>query len=885
MILETLAALALKELVDAGKSCLGADGGGADSKLLDPEKVTGFIVKRFTDHGDRLPKALSAASDRAWRALEVALAGESLWSWFDKAEDKAFRQQVRDFLAAAPHEGQVSHDENFRKLCLAELRAARKDKLLTATSIRPRDLAREAGNFARYSQPQHLIDAQWGAVCRIAQTVDGAGYKYLAHYLRLRPQRQGPGGPVSDPPLLAIGVRYFFRREVEANEALYRGLTFDRLQGLAEAQQAGLDALHGAIARHNETIAQALELFDKVERGLLNVADAQRSALAVLSRVEQRLVDLQREQQKVLQGQQQVVQSQQRVAEGQQQVLKGQLDLRAELRSASTEQADLLRQVLQAVEQQRLDRRELQPRDSLKIESEAERKLVKQLVVRYRSLPADQQNLPALLNALGKLEVGVGAYDDAQRNFQKAASLVHGQPSAEAEARFNAYRAALERHNFDEALRELRVAVRLDAGRFAPFPFDKYEPIRILGAGGFGVAYLCKHVFMNAEVVVKTLAREDLQQDLNTLFAEAQHLRRLNHACIIGIQDCALEGPKESGRPYVVMDYFPGQTLEDHVKKHGPISRTELALLARLIAQGLLAAHGQNILHRDVKPGNVLVRRLSSGGWEVKLIDFGLAVSQQAVTSTVRQADTWGRSVVGKSIAGTLEYAAPEQMGRLPGVTVSPASDVYGWGKTCCYALYGTPNLSYEEWQELQGPLGQLLGRCVAERPEKRPPDFQTVLARMDAVLGPATVVAVRPVADALPAGPPAGKSRPVKVVPVKPAPEEPLEVERVEDVLTAQPAGASRRRRGPEVAVTRTGTNLVLKFDGHELACAWSWGSKLQVTFDGRTVTSGFALLGGTYQFVADEGGEQVQYEVKVTSGVHPVYTVRRNGAVLYTG
>src|SRR5262249_12913589 len=153
---------------------------------------------------------------------------------------------------------------------------------------------------------------------------------------------------------------------------------------------------------------------------------------------------------------------------------------------------------------------ELRPRDSLSIRGDAERQLVKELVSRYRALPEDRRrDMPALLNAVGKLQVAAGDFQAAQQNFVAVAELVDDS-SAQAEAHFNAYRAALERRDWAAALPALREAVRLDAGRFEPFPFRKYRPDRILGAGGFGVAFLCWHQRVSAPVVVKSLTADDM---------------------------------------------------------------------------------------------------------------------------------------------------------------------------------------------------------------------------------------------------------------------------------------------------------------------------------------------------------------------------------------
>jgi hypothetical protein len=98
--------------------------------------------------------------------------------------------------------------------------------------------------------------------------------------------------------------------------------------------------------------------------------------------------------------------------------------------------------------------------------------------------------------------------------------------------------------------------------------------------------------------------------------------------------------------------------------------------------------------------------------------------------STTRRAKT----TIGRSIEGTIDYAPPEQMGRLPGVPVTAASDVFGWGKTVCFALFGTASPTFRHWQSLPDKLADLLSECVEEQPKKRPQSFADVLARLGRV-------------------------------------------------------------------------------------------------------------------------------------------------------
>jgi hypothetical protein len=374
----------------------------------------------------------------------------------------------------------------------------------------------------------------------------------------------------------------------------------------------------------------------------------------------------------------------------------------------------------------RLHARPVRPSDSLSIRGEAERELVRSLSRRCRALPAERRAaLPGLLNAVGKLQMAAGDFDGACADCKCAAAHAP-KPGLQAEALFNAGQAALEARDWAGALALLRDAARLDPQRFAPFPLDKYQPERLLGAGGFGVAFLCRHAHTGGRVVVKALRPDVWGASPEGALREAAALEGMDHPAIVRLRECDFADAGRT-RPYLVMDFFDAPTLEEHVRRNGPLTDADVAAVGRLVAEGLRAAHGRGVLHRDVKPANLLLRR-DAAGWAVRLIDFGLAARPEALRSTSRAA---GRTALGESIAGTLDYAAPEQMGRLPGVAVGPAADVYGWARTLCYARFGTPQPGPKQWQQVaETGLVDVLGDCLAEQPQQRPQSMDEVLRR-----------------------------------------------------------------------------------------------------------------------------------------------------------
>ena len=159
-VFQNLSVVALRQLVGGACSAVGIGGAGAP--------IVDFLANRFTDHSSKLITALQTANERAWKAIEVALAGDSLWDKYKtavaSAEDKAFREQVRAFLEVSPFKNRTNDVDlaHIFRDALKELRVARDRGLLTGGPLGRTELA-------SFNDPQGQLDTERKVVEQIAQ--------------------------------------------------------------------------------------------------------------------------------------------------------------------------------------------------------------------------------------------------------------------------------------------------------------------------------------------------------------------------------------------------------------------------------------------------------------------------------------------------------------------------------------------------------------------------------------------------------------------------------------------------------------------------------------------------------------------------------------------
>jgi serine/threonine-protein kinase len=206
----------------------------------------------------------------------------------------------------------------------------------------------------------------------------------------------------------------------------------------------------------------------------------------------------------------------------------------------------------------------------------------------------------------------------------------------------------------------------------------RYRLDEPLGRGGMATVYLAHDEELRRPVAVKLLA-ESLAGDTvfrERFLREARLAARLSHPNVVSVYDA---GEAEDGRPYIVMEYVPGRTLEGL----GPLPAGEAVALALQACRGLAHAHEQGLVHRDVKPQNLLLRDDGT----LKVADFGIARAAEATALT--QVGT---------VLGTAAYLSPEQA---LGETVTPATDVYALGAVLYELLTGRPPYELESLADL----------------------------------------------------------------------------------------------------------------------------------------------------------------------------------------
>jgi serine/threonine protein kinase len=267
-------------------------------------------------------------------------------------------------------------------------------------------------------------------------------------------------------------------------------------------------------------------------------------------------------------------------------------------------------------------------------------------------------------------------------------------------------------------------AVQILQGKWRRFTIGKYKVLEQLGSGGMGSVYLCEHKLMRRRVAVKVLPTAKAQDEsaLARFYREARAVAALDHPNIVHAYDI----DQDENLHFLVMEYVDGASLQEIIKKTGPMDIGRACHYIRQSALGLEHAHLSGLIHRDIKPGNILVER--SG--VVKILDMGLA-------RFFNDEDDVLTKKFDENVLGTADYLAPEQA--QDSHTVDIRADIYSLGATFYFLLTGRtifgegtvaqklmwhmsrqPKTVNEFRPEVPAGIAMILGKMLAKEPADR---------------------------------------------------------------------------------------------------------------------------------------------------------------------
>ncbi len=262
---------------------------------------------------------------------------------------------------------------------------------------------------------------------------------------------------------------------------------------------------------------------------------------------------------------------------------------------------------------------------------------------------------------------------------------------------------------------------------------DKYKVEELINEGGMGAVYRGTHVLMDKTVAIKVLHPALAADDkiVARFSREARAASRISHPHALNVTDF---GESDNGVVFLVMEYLRGKTLKEVIHEDSPMPLARVVEIVRQVCGALEAAHGEGVVHRDLKSDNIMMVEVSGGGDWAKVLDFGIA----KITEKVGQDPAL---TAPNLIIGTPQYMSPEQCSQAS--EIDARSDIYSFGIILYEMLSGhvpftgesptaimmkqlqdAPPSILEERKDLPAAVGRVVARALAKRPEER---FQTV--------------------------------------------------------------------------------------------------------------------------------------------------------------
>lgn len=289
----------------------------------------------------------------------------------------------------------------------------------------------------------------------------------------------------------------------------------------------------------------------------------------------------------------------------------------------------------------------------------------------------------------------------------------------------------------------MRISIRGECILIGELMGNRYEIVEQLGGGGMAIVYKGRDTILNRLVTIKVLRPEFTSDEdfVKRFRREAQAVASLSHPNIVSIYDVGRSDTVD----YLVMEYIEGDNLKNLVRQHGSLTPNKAAQIAGQISEALEHAHENDIVHRDVKPQNILITK----DGRAKLTDFGIA--RGATSATLTQTD---------AVMGSVHYLSPEQA---RGENTGPRSDIYSLGIVLYEMVTGalpfqgdTPvSVALKHIQDEAAPpaslnpavplsLEKIISRAMSKEPDKRYETARQMTQELETVFGAAPQDLVR---------------------------------------------------------------------------------------------------------------------------------------------
>ena len=255
---------------------------------------------------------------------------------------------------------------------------------------------------------------------------------------------------------------------------------------------------------------------------------------------------------------------------------------------------------------------------------------------------------------------------------------------------------------------------------------DRFKLVRLVGRGGMGEVYEARDLRLHTTVALKTVraSAASVEGLLERLRREVQLARGVTHPNVCRVFDFH-EGPGPEGKPvaFVTMEFLDGETLAERLRAGGPFAPRDALPLLEQMAEGLASIHARRLVHRDFKPGNVMLVRTEN---QVRAVVTDLGIARVVGGG---EADTGWLGTEAGAVVGSPAYMAPEQR---RGAEVTARSDVHALALVACEMVSGQRPLESGVLNGVPRAWASALGRALDPDPERRPADPRALVAILE---------------------------------------------------------------------------------------------------------------------------------------------------------